>query len=276
MTELTDQHMTGRTEARLSGRTGERHAVTWRPSAAPRHVVLLSHGYGEHVGRYEHVAARLTEAGAVVYGLDHEGHGRSAGERVLIADFESVVDDLQVLAQRARSEHGDLPFVLLGHSMGGLIALRYAQRHAKELVALVLSGPQVGNREMLEMVLQMPDIPHTAIDPSVLSRDPAVGEAYANDPLVWQGGFRRETLAAMAAAQEAVEVGGELGVPTLWLHGADDQLVPPDVAASLLDGVLGPHSTRRVYPGARHEILNETNQDEVLADIVRFIDDVAG
>src|SRR4051812_1691290 len=99
--------------------TGERERITIRewPAGTPRWVALLAHGYGEHIGRYEHVADHLRRHGAVVYGPDHQGHGKSGGERVLIPDFEQVVADLRTVEDQARTRHPELPVVLIGHSM---------------------------------------------------------------------------------------------------------------------------------------------------------------
>ena len=128
----------------FDGADGRIHVTTWSGAEAPRFVTLLAHGYGEHAGRYEHVAAMLVGLGAVVYAPDHLGHGQSSGERALVDDIEVLVTDLHIVADRARTDHPGLPVVLVGHSMGGLIAARFAQRYLAELTALVLSGPVVG------------------------------------------------------------------------------------------------------------------------------------
>ena len=165
--------------------------TTWSGDDDPRFVTLLAHGYGEHAGRYEHVAAMLVGLGAVVYAPDHLGHGRSAGERALVDDIETLVNDLHAVADRARADHPGLPVVLVGHSMGGLIAARFAQRYGDELTALVLSGPIVGGNPAFGMLLEIDPIPDIPIDPAILSRDPAVGAAYAADPLVYHGPFHK-------------------------------------------------------------------------------------
>jgi len=131
------------TETELEGARGTLIARTWRNPDAD-HVVLIAHGYGEHIGRYEHVAERLVANGAVVVGADHLGHGRSAGERALVEEGEDLTNDLHVVADLARREGPRLPLVLLGHSMGGLIATRFAQRYRDELTALVISAPVIG------------------------------------------------------------------------------------------------------------------------------------
>lgn len=258
-------------EFELTGHAGRLVARRWR-SQDPRYVVLLAHGYGEHVGRYEWVAARLTAAGAAVYGMDHVGHGRSEGERVLIRDYEPVVDDLHGLETAARGDHPGLPVVLIGHSMGGLIAARYAQRHGAGLAAVVLSGPVLGSWGPVTELLGSDPIPDAPIDPDTLSRDPAVGRAYVDDPAVWHGAFKRPTIEAMVAAMEAVTAAGPITtVPVLYLHGEADPLVPIEASRAGWDVIAGPGSAVVTYPGARHEIFNETNRDEVLDDVVGFV-----
>ena len=264
-------------EARTHTLAGTRGTITaheW-PHAHPRCVVLLVHGYGEHMGRYPHVADALLRAGAAVFGPDHMGHGRSAGERVVIEDFEDVVTDLRAVEELARAAHPDVPVVVVGHSMGGLIAARYAQRYGSGLTALVLSGPVLGRRQPIVDQLGLEELPYVPIDPATLSRDPAVGAAYEADPLVWHGPFRRPTVAAFDRAMRAVTAAGDLGeLPTLWIHGADDRLVPPDDTRTGVETLRGSDFTEHIRPGARHEVFNETDRDEVLAEVVAFLDRV--
>ncbi|MDG9716011.1 lysophospholipase [Streptomyces sp. DH24] len=259
--------------------TGTRGGITVRewPHPRPRFVALLAHGYGEHVGRYEEVAGVLGGLGAAVFGPDHMGHGRSAGERVLIEDFEDVVTDLRSAAEPARDAHPDLPVVLVGHSMGGLISARYAQRYGADLAALVLSGPVIGTWELPGRLLALDEIPDTPISPASLSRDPAVGEAYTADPLVWHGPMKRPTVEAFARTLETVSGNGDVGrLPLLWLHGDDDRLVPLAGSRTGVERLGGASTTVRIYPGARHEVFNETNRAEVFADLTTFLNEVLG
>ncbi|MFL9654591.1 alpha/beta hydrolase [Streptomyces sp. PB17] len=264
-------------EAREHTLTGTRGRIAVRawPSGHPRYVALLVHGYGEHTGRYEEVAGVLTGHGAAVYAPDHTGHGRSDGERVVVEDFEDVVTDVHAVADLARADHPGLPLVMVGHSMGGLIASRYAQRHPGELTALVLSGPVIGDWELPRRLLALEEIPDTPISPASLSRDPAVGAAYAADPLVWHGPMKRPTLRAFVRTLETVAEGGDVGrLPLLWLHGDDDRLVPLPGSRVGVEPLSGGDLTERIYPGARHEVFNETNRAEVFADVTRFLDGV--
>jgi len=254
---------------------GARGRVTvqeW-PNRHARYVAILSHGAGEHIGRYQHVAAALVRHGAAVVGPDHLGHGLSAGARLLIPDFEEVVADLRAVATRAAADHPGLPVVLIGHSLGGMIAARYAQRFGSELAALVLSGPVIGPWPVPQMLLAMDPMPEVPIDPDVLSRDPQVGRAYAADPLVWHGGIPRQSLEALVRCLARIDAGEALGeLPTLWIHGADDALVGVDSSRLGVEKLGARTLERHVYPGARHEVFNETNRDEVIADVTAFID----
>jgi alpha-beta hydrolase superfamily lysophospholipase len=243
------------------------------PAGDAERLVVLVHGYGEHVGRYEHVAEALAARGAAVVGPDHVGHGRSEGERALIEDFEPVVDDLRAVVEDAR---GDLPVVMVGHSMGGLIATRYAQRHREDLAGLVLSGPAIGLGPVIEGWLAAPEPPSDPIDPAVLSRDPAVGEAYGTDPLVYHGGWKRPTLEAFVAADAAIAAGPGFGdLPLLYLHGGDDQLVPVALARPIVERLAGPDSELRVIDGARHEVFNELGKEETIELVADFAERVS-
>ena len=242
----------------------------WSPPGSPTWVAVIAHGYGEHIGRYQWVADRLTTDGAVVYAHDHVGHGRSEGERALVEDFERIVDDLHLLVERAREENPGLPLVLIGHSMGGMIAARYTQRHPEPLAAAVLSGPVLGSWEPTELAA-LEVIPSTPIDPKTLSRDEDVGRAYEEDELVYHGDFKRPTLHAFAATLATINNGSRLAVPTIWLHGEDDELVPIGPSREGWARIAPDGAPTRTYPGARHEILNETDREEVIADVLAFV-----
>jgi alpha-beta hydrolase superfamily lysophospholipase len=261
-------------EGTLQGHAGSLYTRTWEHDA-PTRVVVIAHGYGEHIGRYDDVAAAFGERGAVVHGLDHVGHGRSDGERALIGDYDPVVDDLHLLVERARSAHDGLPVVLVGHSMGGLIATRYAERYGGGLAGVVLSAPLIGNPGT-GALLAMDPLPEIPIDPAVLSRDESVGEAYMADELVYHGGFKRATLAGIAAGLlDSALDSGQITGPVLWQHGDADQLVPLEGSRRGIALMREATVSERIYPGARHEIFNEVNRDEVLADTNAFIEEVA-
>jgi len=258
----------------LRGRRGR--VVVYRWSAPkPRFVALIAHGIAEHAGRYRHVAERLVAEGADVFAPDFEGHGLSEGDRALFETIDDLVDELTSVYKAARKAYPGLPVVLIGHSLGGLIATRFVQRDQPELTALVLSGPFVGGNPQFEALLAMDPMPEIPIDPGVLSRDPAVGHAYASDELVYHGPVHRETLAATFAAVRKVQADRNFGdLPTLWIHGEGDVLAPLAETKVAMQHLRGSKFEEHIYPGAQHEILNETNKDEVLSDLINFLDRV--
>ncbi len=260
----------------LQGRRGRIVVHRWS-STAPRFVALVAHGYGEHAGRYAHVADRLVPEGATVYAPDFEGHGRSDGDRAHFESVDDLVDELALVYAVSRRAHAGMPVVLIGHSLGGLIATRFVQRDQPDLAALVLSGPVVGGNPQVEALLGMDPLPEVPIDPSILSRDPAVGEAYAADELVYHGGFHRETLEAIFAGVRTVAAGPGFGdLPTLWIHGEGDVLAPLDATKEAMNHLRGRKTEEHIYPGAQHEVFNETNKEEVLEEVVRFLRRVLG
>lgn len=268
---MTTPDATITTITTVAGCRGELALHTWA-AQQPSFVTVLAHGYAEHAGRHGHVAARLVEAGGVVYAPDHIGHGRSAGERAHVELLEDMVTDLGTIAKQAAGEHPDLPVVVIGHSMGGVIATRYVQRGAGPVDALVLSGPVIGGNAAMFALLEMDPMPDVPLDPAALSRDPAVGAAYAADPLVYHGPLRRETLEAFRDEAATIAAGPGLGdLPTLWIHGELDPLAPLAETRAAFDRIGGSVLQQKVYDGALHEIFLETNADEVLDDVVAFV-----
>jgi alpha-beta hydrolase superfamily lysophospholipase len=248
----------------------------WDPVAAPLRIVQIVHGYAEHGERYAHVATSLTNRGAVVYADDHIGHGRSDGERGLITDFEHVVQDLHTLADMARVDHPRLPLVLVGHSMGGLLSARFAQRWPEELAGVAFCGAVIGDWGWARDVLAKPELPFIAFDPEALSRDPTVGAAYASDPLVYHGQYKRPLLEAEVIALDRFQAEiGRLTMPILFLHGTADPFVPFRRSLEAVEAMPSADVTIRVYEGARHEVLNEVDRDTVIDDLASWIDRIA-
>jgi alpha-beta hydrolase superfamily lysophospholipase len=249
--------------------------VRRRWTAADAHtVVVIVHGLGEHSGRYEHVARQLVEAGITTVGYDHRGFGESAGVRGHVDRFSQFLDDLE--DQLAEVRALGLPTVVLGHSLGGLVAASYAVSGRPRPDRLVLSAPLLDVdasalvRSVTALVSRL--APTSAVTPPFgideLATDPRVGAHYAADPLV----VRRMT--ARLAAEVVAEVArvrarhDRLAIPTLVLHGADDTMVKP--AASEAFGSL-PTVERRIFPGLRHEILNEPAGPAIVDEIVARI-----
>ncbi|MBD8507502.1 alpha/beta hydrolase [Hoyosella sp. G463] len=253
----------------------------WKPDADPTAVVVIAHGLGEHARRYADVAAELTARGIAVYALDHRGHGRSAGRRLALRHWHDFLEDLGTMLEIARDAVPDVPLILLGHSMGGAIALTYALDRPRDLDALVLSAPAVtlgtGTPKVVIAVGKvlgrfLPWVPVEKIDPASVSRDPEVVERYKADPLVHHGmipaGIARQLVLTMESLPGRIPA---LRVPTLVLHGSADQLT--DVAGSRMipDLVTSAECTMHVYDGLYHELFNEPERQQVLGDLLDWL-----
>lgn len=261
----------------FDGVAGSIHYERWEPVGQPTCIVVIVHGYAEYAARYAHVADRLTSSGAVVYGEDHIGHGRSDGERALITDFADVVADLRSLVDIAVAEHPGLPLVMIGHSMGGLLTSRFAQEHPDDVAGIVLLGAVIGDWNWAREALAAPELPPATTDFSGMSRDAAAVEGYATDPLVYRGRYKRPLLEAeMVALEQFRSHVDRLTMPVLFCHGDDDPFVDFRTSLAAVESMPSDDKTIRVYEGARHELVNETNRDEVIDEIARFVERIAG
>jgi alpha-beta hydrolase superfamily lysophospholipase len=214
--------------------------------------------------------------GAAAYAPDQAGFGMSEGDRALVSDYEAVVCDIQAVVARARADHPETPVVLIGHSVGGMIATRYAQRFPDDLAALVLAAPVLGDWATARSLLAFGEIPEVNMDiGAMMSRDDAEGTRYNEDLLVFHGTFKRPTLEAVVRCLDTINVSGSLlSLPTLWLHGDADYLAPMPDARTGIQKVQGAFLTEKIYPGAMHALFHEVNKDEVIGDITAFIDGV--
>ena len=254
------------------GETGSIHYERWAPAGPVDRIVVVVHGYAEYAARYAHLADRLVAGGAAVYGADHVGHGRSDGERALITDFEHVVSDQRRLVDIARSEHPQRPLVMIGHSMGGLLTARFAQCHPSDVAGIVLLGAVIGDWTWARDALALPELPPATTDFSGMSRDAAAVEAYATDPMIYRGRYKRPLLEAEMVALDRFNAELDaLTMPVLFCHGDDDPFVDYRTSLAAVESMPAPDKTIRVYEGARHELVNETNRDEVIEEIAGFV-----
>ena len=267
----------------------------WDPAGKPRGAVQLTHGMGEHVRRYGALARALTGRGLVVYAQDHRGHGATARSEEELGQlgpdgWTQLVDDVDLLVSLIRDEQPGLPLVLLGHSMGSFAVQQYLLDHSDRVDAVVLTGTTA--LDQLEPALDL-DKPidlaafNAAFEPARtefdwLSRDEAIVDAYIADP---RCGFGIDVDAGkdmFAGARRMADPGQVTAIrPDLPLYIAAGELDPVNANLVLLHVLVDRYRaagltdvTVRTYPGARHEILNETNRDEVVAGILDWLDQV--
>jgi len=273
---------TTRTERTFDGVGGVRIVYdVWSPDTDPRGVVVLSHGLGEHARRYDHVATRFGQDGLVTYALDHRGHGRSGGKRVLVKDISEYTGDFDTMVGIATKEHPGAKRIVLGHSMGGGIVFAYGVERPDAYDLMVLSGPAVAAQAAVSPLLALlaktvgaiaPGLPLQALDASAVSRDPAVVNAYNTDPLVHHGkvpaGIARELLLVGDTMRQRAAA---LTAPLLVVHGSEDRLIPVDGSRQLVEAVGSSDVELKIYPGLYHEVFNEPERYQVLDDVVSWI-----
>ncbi len=290
----------------------ELHTCIWEPAGTPKAIVQIAHGMAEHSGRYARFAQALTGAGYVVYASDHRGHGQTSppgAEHGYFADedgFGSVVADLHAVTERARADYPGLPVFLFGHSMGSFLARAYAAQYGAELAGLLLSGTggdpgalgKVGLRlaraqgrargrrhtsglmDRLTFGQYNKDFAPARTKFDWLSRDPAEVDAYVADPMcgnVFTAGFFDDLLTGLAQVNDpktTAAVPKEL--PIHLLSGSMDPVGAKTVGVEQVARAYRDAGVRSVttqyYLGARHELLNETNRDEVTADVIAWLD----
>lgn len=254
----------------------------WLPNGTPRATIVLAHGYAEHLGRYEAFAAKLNASGIAVYALDHWGHGKSAGRYGFVPRFSVFTDGVELLLDKVREHHPDLPIFLVGHSMGGLIACAHLLTHQAHYAGAILSGPAIEpNNEPSRLTILIsrllsrfaPKLGVLALDAEGVSRDPAVVAAYRADPLVYSGKMSARLAAEMFDAMASSRAGASsIALPILLMHGEDDRLTAPAGSRFLFETVASSDKQLKLYPGLFHEIFNEPERDIVIADLIDWID----
>ena len=269
-------------EGRFGGEGGvEIYWQAWLPEGEPRAVVVLAHGASEHGGRYAWTGEQLAGRGYALYAIDHRGHGRSAGDRAVIDRMRNAVEDLHTLVERAQGANPGRPLVLLGHSMGGAVALAYTAEHEDALDALMLSGAlavleaaspvqRVAGRVLSAVA---PSLGVVAIDSSAVSRDPEVVADYDADPLNHHGKLPARTVAELSRAIDGFpEAVTRFRLPMLVMHGTADRLVPIAGSEMVVDRTGSEDKTFKRYEDLFHEILNEPERQQVLDDIADWLD----
>ncbi len=252
----------------------------------PKAACFIVHGLGEHSGRYEALAQILTQNSYTVFGMDHRGHGRSEGLRGDCRSITEWVEDLHHFIETVVAPDHPLPRILLGHSLGGLVALWYAAHHGPTLKGVAVSSPalklaqppprfKVVVAEGLARLLPTTILPN-GVNPQSLSRDPAVVLAYEKDPLVNRGLTARCAVALRNAMAQASELAGRLKIPCLILQGGDDRICDAKAAYQFAKAAP-PHTvTFHRYEGLYHELFNEPEKTQVIEDLCAWLKEQAG
>jgi alpha-beta hydrolase superfamily lysophospholipase len=257
---------------------------TSRPGAAAAvkaHVALV-HGYGDHSGRYRELMEHLARRGFAVHAFDYRGHGQSDGRRAYVERFSDYTDDLEVLLGHARSDAEGAPLFVVGHSLGGLIVLRWALEAPREGAAgLVLFSP------FLQLAFQPPRVKVLAarvverllpwmplgneLSEDQLTRDTRIQEATRADPLYLHTATPRWFFQTAAAQQDARARASRLSLPCLILHGDADPIAAPGASRELWSAAGSQDKTLKTYEGMRHELFNEIGREQVFSDLEAWL-----
>jgi acylglycerol lipase len=275
----------------------------WLPDDKPRATIVLVHGINEHSGRYTRFADDLCQHGYAIHAMDLRGHGRSGGRRIWIRRFDEFLGDVDLLLARAAAQQPDRPIFLFGHSMGGAIATlfcieRQEDRHSclspedrhsclsssqsqPKLSGLILSAPAVvvGNkvfpllRRLASLASRIwPRLRLPRMGYRFISHDPAIVDAFRNDPLVYHGRFPVRTGAEiLEAANRIQQAAARLSLPLLILHGTGDLATDHHGSQYLHAHAGSTDKTLHLYPGFYHEVFSEPERDRPLADLLTWL-----
>lgn len=256
------------------------YKYSWMPPN-PKAIVHILHGVFEHGGRYEHVGVYLKKAGIGVVAADHYGHGRSPGRKGYIAHWDDLVEDTHVWIEEVKSQYSHIPHFLLGHSLGGLLAVSYLRKKNPDFRGIILLSAALKLREDLSPILQklapvlgnlLPWLKTVRLDATAISRDPKVVTDYINDSLVYTGKVYARTGQQTLQETKDIEIFfPKFYWPLLIMHGSADRLTEPGGSKQLYNKASSTDKTIKIFEGWYHELLNEPDHDGVLGLISDWV-----
>jgi len=259
----------------------EIHYQYWLPERKPRALLLIVHGLAEHSARYANIVNYFVPLGYAIYGFDHIGHGKSAGKRVYVRQFDDFVSVLSTYIDSISTRHPEVPLFMFGHSLGALISVVYLLDPLSSIAGAVLSGPLVEVPDNISAVtvalsrllsLVIPTLGVAAIDPTGVSRSQAVVRAYLEDPLVHTGRITaRLAYEMLRAMRHVARQTSNIKLPLLVMQGNADRLVSPQGAETLYRLAGSADKTLKVYDGLYHELHNEPERELVFADVEEWL-----
>eukprot|EP00759_Apiculatamorpha_spiralis_P014360 PhF_6_TR21035/c0_g1_i1/m.30260/K01054/MGLL; acylglycerol lipase len=260
---------------------------------SPKGVVVIVHGFGEHIGRYQEIATLLTSHNFLVAGFDHQGHGMSEGDRAYVKKFSDYVDDAiqfakEVVPKEIKERRGadavnGLPFYLFGHSMGGLVSSHVLLRCQEYWKSAIISAPAVSvdpnvatpaKRDLAKSLsARFPKLTLDKLNAEWVCKDPVEVAKYVNDPLVYHEGLRvRFGAEMMGAMDEFWAKAPGITLPILLIHGSDDKLVPLEGSVQYVEKISSASKELKTYNGMYHESFRDPGKETVLNDIVQFFE----
>lgn len=254
---------------------------SWQPEGNPRGVAILIHGFNAHSGYMVWPAEQFAANGFAAYALDHRGRGNSEGERFYVEEFSDYLADVDTLVKIARTENPGLPIYVLGHSAGGVIASSYVFEHQSEIDGLICESFafDVGLPHLVQLALQglshlTPHLHVFSLNNADFSRDPAHVERMNNDPLIAKESQPAETASEMLKAAERLKENmPAFTVPVFIIHGTEDKATRPAGSQYFYDNAGSTDKTLKLYEGHYHDLLADTGKEEVMADILSWVNE---
>jgi alpha-beta hydrolase superfamily lysophospholipase len=256
-------------------------ARLWEPEVSARALVVITHGHGEHSGRYVHVGRALAERGIAIAALDWRGHGLSEGPRGFVRRWEDYREDLVCLIAELNPTYGSKPHFLYGHSVGGTVSLDYVMHYPDLIKGVILSAPSLGKPNIPAILFSISKVLSkiyptfsmaTQLDQTALSRDPKVVKAYQEDPLVHSVGTARLGTELLKTAEWIQEHAPDLQIPLLLIHGAQDRLISPIDSKRFFENAGSIDKTYMELPDGFHEPHNDLDKDVVITRVGDWIE----
>lgn len=256
------------------------HAREWLPNREPRGLICLVHGMGEHCGRYAHLALAFNQAGHVLLSYDQRGHGKSSGQRGDALSSETLLDDINSFSRECVRRFPNLPVFLYGHSLGGNLVLNYVLRRQPKIAGVIVTSPWL--RLTVEPSVFLRKLAYflnefwptfsmaSGLDLNALSHDLNVIKAYKLDPLVHDRISVRLFIAVDQAGNWAIDNADQFNLPLLLMHGSGDRITSVE-ATKLFASHIKKDCTLKIYPGLYHELHNEPEREEILADLINWL-----
>lgn len=254
--------------------------------ARSKGLLIIIHGLGEHIGRYQDFAGFLSEKGWRIYLYDQRGHGKTPGIRSFVDSFDVLVDDLHRFIKFVGAEEKRQKPFLMGHSFGGQVVVNYLAKYPSEVQGAILSSPNI--RLAMEVpwlkkflgrwascLLPSLSIPND-LNPEWISHDKKVVQAYQEDPLVQNRITLRLGAELLKNLETVPELASKIKIPILLFQGSEDKITCPEGTKNFYQKISGKDKQLKIYPGLFHETLNERGKKQVYQDVAHWLEKRAG
>lgn len=257
------------------------HGQKWQTPDLPNAIVILVHGLGEHIDRYEHVASFFNQRKISVYGFDHRGHGKSSGKRGHIASTQDYFADIDYVIELAMKENPDTPIFLYGHSLGGNMVLNYSLKKKPVISGVICTSPglAVGDpvpplKLFLAKVLKvlLPSMTmENGLDVNNLSRDPLVVKNYQEDPLVHSMISAKLAMDMIASGEWVTNHAAQISIPLLLMVGSEDHIINLEKVKEFAENVPKEFLTFKIFSDYYHELHNDYEKESVFNTIIEWL-----